>query len=238
MYLSFTLPILAFLSSQPLEVNHCTHTFVLSSLLHHGYTPPTEKKRKRPLQDERAKMATSRYSKFPSYMRFQTMAPAIGPLAAAEEEVEHVVEKYANVTSMHPSLEAFGKRPEYFRLFTKVFNHHVCLVKARPQELELGYITVYDKALMRLTDRGQDMFNKGAVSLFLEEILGVSKKDRVEDLEIVLKGNVALRSALLEGMHSLTHLTALAPAPVLPKSVSQPFWGLEINGVSFRFHHP
>lgn len=148
-------------------------------------------------------MTPSEYSKLPPYVRYGTIASS-SPMdhLAAEEEVEYVVEKYSKVKTMPPTLEAFSKKPEYFRLFTKVFNHHVRLVKARPQELEHGHVTVYDKALMKLTDRGNDMFNKGAIALFLEEILGVSKNDCVDDLEVILKGNVALRFALLEGMHA------------------------------------
>ena len=149
-------------------------------------------------------MKPTQYNKLPPYIRLDTMGSS-SPVdtLAAEEEVEYVVEKYSKVKTMHPALEAFNKKPEYFRLFTKVFSHHLRLINARPQELEHGHITVYDKALMKLTDRGNDMLNKGAIALFLEETLGVSKDGHVDDLEIILKGNIAVRCALLEGMHAV-----------------------------------
>ena len=117
-----------------------------------------------------------------------------------DAKVKTLIDKYEHVTTLHPTLEQFTKMPEYWTLFTKVFTHHVRLIKSRPHELERGYITVYDSALITLTADGHEMANRGAIALFVEQILGVKKADSVEDLEIMLKGNVAMRTALLESM--------------------------------------
>lgn len=143
-------------------------------------------------------MSSSRFSisSFPQQHQYPEAEPRINRDLAAK--VDSLIDKYKRVTTMHPSLEQFGKNPEYFALFTKVFNHHVRLIKSRPQELERGYVTVYESALMDLTAGGRDMSNKGAIALFVEQILGVKKAGSAEDLEVMLKGNVAMRSALLE----------------------------------------
>ncbi|KAL1957407.1 hypothetical protein VTO42DRAFT_6087 [Malbranchea cinnamomea] len=141
-------------------------------------------------------MTSNRFTKFPAYPQVQEMTSS----SQMATEIDCLVEMYATISTLHPSLNAFSKKPEYFGLLVQVFKHHVRLIRSRPQELERGYVTVYDKALMKLTAGGHDLSHTGAIALFLEEILGVSTKDSVEDLEIFLKGNVALRSALLEGM--------------------------------------
>jgi hypothetical protein len=119
-------------------------------------------------------------------------------------KVDDLVEKYRRITTTPAALAHFNRKPEYAELFSKVFQHYVRMLKSRPaQDVEKGYLTVYDRALMRLTGGGRDLNIKGGIALFIKEILGVEmgeEGDGVEAQELVIKANVAVQTVLMDGL--------------------------------------
>lgn len=73
------------------------------------------------------------------------------------------------------------------------------LVKSRSQALGDGQITVYDKALLELADKGTATYNMGAIQLFLDEVMGM-KGAEAADLEALVVKHVAVKSLLVNGM--------------------------------------
>ncbi len=92
------------------------------------------------------------------------------------------------------------KTTEHFRLLYEVFDHYLTLIKSRSQAFEDGHITVYDKALLHLSRNGNDLHNVGALELYLDEVVGVSRGQHVENLDKLLNKHVALKTLLLHSM--------------------------------------
>ena len=138
-------------------------------------------------------MGRQRYSSSPLSLEFNGEE-------SPEEQVSVLVEKYAGTTVLNPIVLELLKTTEHFRLLYDVFEHYLALIKSRSQAFEDGHITVYDKALLRLSRNGNDVYNLGALELYLDEVVGVARGPRVEKLDNLLNKHVALKTLLLHSM--------------------------------------
>src|SRR5436190_5092925 len=125
-----------------------------------------------------------------------SLSPEFHAEANPEEQVAVLVEKYASITLLNPIVLELLNTTEHFRLLYEVFDHYLALIKSRSQAFEDGHITVYDKALLHLSRNGNDLYNLGALELYLDEVVGVSG-GHVEDLDKLLNKHVALKTLLL-----------------------------------------
>ena len=129
-----------------------------------------------------------------------SLSPEFHTDATPEEQVAVLVKKYASVTLLNPIVLELLKTTEHFRLLYEVFDHYLALIKSRSQAFEDGHITVYDKALLHLSRNGNDLYNLGALELYLDEVVGISSRQHVEDLDELLNKHVALKTLLLQSM--------------------------------------
>ncbi|ODH21109.1 hypothetical protein ACO22_05704 [Paracoccidioides brasiliensis] len=133
-----------------------------------------------------------------------TLAPATHSVPEApnekhsghKEELKALVKNYKGIDSVKPVLKEFLKKSDFFCLLYDVFEHHLSLAKTRSQALGDGQITVYDKALLELTNNGTETYNLGAFELFLDEVMGMKSVETV-DLEALVIKNVAVKSLLV-----------------------------------------
>ncbi|EQL36114.1 hypothetical protein BDFG_02366 [Blastomyces dermatitidis ATCC 26199] len=116
--------------------------------------------------------------------------------ANLDDESSALAEKYLDANSVKPMLSEFVKNSDLFRLLYEVFEHHISLVKSRSQALGDGQITVYDKALLELIDKGAETCYMGAIQLFLDQVMGMEGAEAA-DLEALVVKHVAVRSLLL-----------------------------------------
>ncbi|KLJ09629.1 hypothetical protein EMPG_14955 [Blastomyces silverae] len=117
--------------------------------------------------------------------------------ANLDDESAALAEKYLDANSVKPMLSEFVKNSDLFRLLYEVFEHHMSLIKSRSQTLGDGQITVYDKALLELTDKGAaETCYMGAIQLFLDQVMGMEGAEAA-DLEALVVKHVAVRSLLL-----------------------------------------
>ena len=79
-----------------------------------------------------------------------------------EAQVEKLTSKYKSIDAAHPELL---KKPEKFSNIWDVISRQLSLIKSRSQAFEDGEITVYDKALLVLSDNGNNAKNLGALNL-------------------------------------------------------------------------
>ncbi|KKZ65471.1 hypothetical protein EMCG_08703 [[Emmonsia] crescens] len=135
--------------------------------------------------------------------------------ASLDEESTALAEKYVGVNSVKPILSEFVKNPDLFRSLYEVFEHHMSLVKSRSQALGDGQITVYDKALLELADRGSKTYNMGAIQLFLDEVMGM-KGAEAADLEALVVKHVAVKSLLVNVSRTNVE-EATASIPAIPE---------------------
>ncbi|KAK2759182.1 hypothetical protein FQN54_003282 [Arachnomyces sp. PD_36] len=111
-----------------------------------------------------------------------------------EEQVVELVNKYGDVNSLSTVLHEPLKKPEQISLFFEVLERHVSLIKSRSQAFEDGHVTVYDKALLALTQNGTDLHNMGALELYLDEVVGIGYGDSVEKMEKVLEKHIRVNA--------------------------------------------
>ncbi|PGH07010.1 hypothetical protein GX51_02050 [Blastomyces parvus] len=134
--------------------------------------------------------------------------------ASLDDESSALAEKYLDANSVKPMLSEFVKNSDLFRLLYEVFEHHISLVRSRSQALGDGQITVYDKALIELTDKGAETYYMGAIQLFLDQVMGMENAEAA-DLEALVVKHVAVRSLLLN-VTSTNIEEAAGPIPAMP----------------------
>ncbi|OAX79909.1 hypothetical protein ACJ72_05765 [Emergomyces africanus] len=130
------------------------------------------------------------------------------------EESAALAKKYINVNSVKPMLSEFVRNSDLFRLLYEVFEHHMALIKSRSQALRDGQITVYDKALLELTDKGTEPYNMGAIQLFLDEVIGM-KGAEVAHLEALVIKHVAVKSLFVNASRANVE-EATTSTPAIP----------------------
>ncbi|KAK2731973.1 hypothetical protein FQN55_004301 [Onygenales sp. PD_40] len=137
---------------------------------------------------------------------------AISNNTTPDDTVASLVQAYQRKTSLSPTVSEFLKDPGLFRLLYEVFEHHLAVIKSRPFPVHDGQVTVYDRALLMLTRRGDgEMYNFGALQLFLDEVMGMRGVKGV-DLERVIMKNVAIKGLLVKITRSMSEEASI-PEP-------------------------
>ncbi|KAM5476991.1 hypothetical protein MauCBS54593_000262 [Microsporum audouinii] len=112
-----------------------------------------------------------------------------------DKRVDALVCQYQGIKTPSTIIH-LSKTPGYRELFNHVFEHHICLIRSRSQDLEDARITVYDKALLILTNNGSSLSHFGAIELFKDEVLGIRKESDMGKLDALFSKNIALRAIL------------------------------------------
>ncbi|KAN0079066.1 hypothetical protein V8E54_005579 [Elaphomyces granulatus] len=110
-----------------------------------------------------------------------------------EKQVERLASKYKRIGATHPMLQEILKKPEKFSSIWDVINRQLSLIKSRSQAFEDGEITVYDKALLVLSDNGNNVKNHGALNLYLEEFIGIAQDSEFQKMNDAFNWHVALK---------------------------------------------
>ena len=126
-----------------------------------------------------------------------------------EAQVEKLASKYKSIDTTHPMLEEILKKPEKFSSIWDVIGRQLSLIKSRSQAFEDGEITVYDKALLVLSDNGNNARNLGALNLYLGEFMGITQNSKFQEMNNAFNCHVALKGFLVKGMQGIdARLTA------------------------------
>ncbi|EFR02402.1 hypothetical protein MGYG_09082 [Nannizzia gypsea CBS 118893] len=128
-------------------------------------------------------------------MSLESTKPKDSRLASLDQEVNALVHTYQAIKTPRTVIH-LSKTPGYWELFNHVFEYHIGLIKTRSQDFEDGQITVYDKALLILTDNGNSLSHFGAMELFKDEILGIRNDNDMGKLDALFSKNIALRAIL------------------------------------------
>ncbi|KAK2877223.1 hypothetical protein FQN49_001322 [Arthroderma sp. PD_2] len=139
-------------------------------------------------------------------------------LANLEKEVDALVHQYQSIKTPTTVLH-LSKTPGYPELFNYVFKHHIYLIRSRSQAFEDAHITVYDKALLILTNNGNRLSHFGAIELFKDEVLGIRREDDIGKLDALFSKNIALR-AILGHVTGWKKESGAGTGPEQPQSVA------------------
>jgi hypothetical protein len=77
-----------------------------------------------------------------------------------------------------------------------IFERQIRLLQSRPQELALGHVTVYDKALLELTSNGRDLENPAALLFWCEAYLGIHRGNAATHTAQILQEVMAVPTLL------------------------------------------
>ncbi|KAE8150591.1 hypothetical protein BDV25DRAFT_139676 [Aspergillus avenaceus] len=91
-----------------------------------------------------------------------------------ESQVDALVHKYRAIPQRHPVVEEILKSPSELGLLTNAVLRHVNLIQCRSQIISNGQLTIYDRALLLLTQYGENLLDPGIFEFFLAEFLGIT----------------------------------------------------------------
>ncbi|KAL5355719.1 hypothetical protein BJX96DRAFT_170935 [Aspergillus floccosus] len=99
--------------------------------------------------------------------------PDHDPKKPTNEKADDVVRRYYNIPRPSPVLQEILNDYDKASLLIDALQRQIALVKCRSQTLEDAQVTIYDKALLALTNNGEDPSDIGALELYLTEFLGI-----------------------------------------------------------------
>lgn len=117
-----------------------------------------------------------------------------------DPKTDAIVRRYHKSSLTNPVLHEILKNPEESSLLLDAVRRQVSLIKCRSQDFEDGQVTIYDRALLILTNNGENMTDLGARELYLTEFLGIVPIGPVAPSKDIVARHVALQSKLTKGM--------------------------------------
>ncbi|KAL1971288.1 hypothetical protein VTN77DRAFT_240 [Rasamsonia byssochlamydoides] len=115
-----------------------------------------------------------------------------------ESQVIDLVSKYRDIKEPRPVLRKILGKPETYRLLWEIIAHQLALIKSRSQAFEDSHVTVYDKALLILSNNGNEISNAGALELYIEEFMGISPNKHAQMMDEILDKHIALKALFVK----------------------------------------
>ncbi|OOF91628.1 hypothetical protein ASPCADRAFT_9554 [Aspergillus carbonarius ITEM 5010] len=113
-----------------------------------------------------------------------------------QRKVDELVQKFDRITEPSPALRDILRDPEGLASLVNAIRRQVSLVRCRSQDLEDAQITIYDHALLVLSNYGNDPRDTGALELYLTEFLGIVPMSTVSQARQSINDHVTLRNVL------------------------------------------
>lgn len=97
-------------------------------------------------------------------------------------QVDELVHAYGKTKDPSAPLRDVLRKPEQTSLLIYALGRQISLIKSRSLAFDDGQVTVYDRALLELSQDGRDLADNGALELFVTEYLGglVSARNALE----------------------------------------------------------
>lgn len=124
------------------------------------------------------------------------MGPAGLDVSGYEEiRLNSIISQYRNVEVLHPVVARLCEVPAHRKIFHRALTHDLDIIHSRSPHLPDFEITIYQKALKILMERGEDKL--GGIEIYVDEILGVKlseSADSLETLKIAVDARDLIRS--------------------------------------------
>ncbi|EAA64222.1 hypothetical protein AN2178.2 [Aspergillus nidulans FGSC A4] len=118
-----------------------------------------------------------------------------------QKKVDDLVRRYRRRSSPSSVLLEILNDPEYYAVIVGALRRQASLSKCRSQEFEDCQVTIYDRALLILSNYGESATDPGALELYITEFLGVVPIAPVAD-------GIKAVSRLVDLQHVLSKVTA------------------------------
>ncbi|KAL4801113.1 major facilitator superfamily domain-containing protein [Aspergillus venezuelensis] len=137
--------------------------------------------------------------------------------ANAQRALDELLRKYRQNDAPSPIMVELFNDHDGYSVILDALRRQISLAKCRSQEFEDCQITVYDRALLILSNYGQSATDPGALELYLTEYLGIVPfASLTEDKEVVAKQvqlhNVLDRAAAQASLEKRDAAPPVAPA--------------------------
>lgn len=116
-----------------------------------------------------------------------------------QKRVDELVRKYRRVSNPSSIMLEVFNNPDSYSILVASLRRHLALVKCRSPEFEDCQVTIYDRALLILSDYGESPTGPGVVELYLTEFLGIVPIAPVADGKKAVSNHVGLQSILDRG---------------------------------------
>ncbi|KAL4807703.1 major facilitator superfamily domain-containing protein [Aspergillus unguis] len=131
---------------------------------------------------------------------------------AAEKRVESLVRKYRRPNSPSALLFELYNDPDNYSILVGALRRQTALSKCRSQDFKDSEVTIYEKALLALSNEGGHATDPGALELYLTEFLGVVPIAPLEDGMDIVRKHVELQG-LLHKARGREDREPITPAP-------------------------
>jgi hypothetical protein len=145
------------------------------------------------------------------------------------EQVAILVERAEQTQTLGVALQNFLDEPEHQAVFLDLFSRQVELVKSREQDWHRGQVTVFDKALIILTEHPNCLMSPTAIRFYCEEYLNLDLGGPSSELARTLRQGVEVLDGLKQGKTMRHHHSSLS---------SRPLFGLHLPDLPLPRSHP
>ncbi|EXJ55799.1 hypothetical protein A1O7_08729 [Cladophialophora yegresii CBS 114405] len=125
-----------------------------------------------------------------------------------EADVADLVEKAQQTQTLSPAVDNFLSAHE--NAFFALFSRQIELIKSRSQDLREAQITIFDKALLALTEHPKCLMHSASVKFFCEEYLNIDLGGPITQLTRTLQQTVQAPEALKQALLSSDDATMVA----------------------------
>ncbi len=125
------------------------------------------------------------------------------------DAVAILVEKAQETQTLSLVVDNFLKSKQ--NVFFGLFSRQIDLIKSRSQNIQDAEITIFDQALLILTEHPNCLMNPAAVKFYCEEYLNIGLDGPISQLTLTLRETVQIPAALNQGKEGLASVYAQVP---------------------------
>ncbi|KAL5337725.1 hypothetical protein BJX70DRAFT_399360 [Aspergillus crustosus] len=158
--------------------------------------------------------------------------------------VDELIRKYRRPSNPSPIMLDIYNDPVTYSILIAALRRQISLTKCRSQEFGDCQITIYDRALLDLSNFGESVTDPGALELYLAEFLGIAPIAPIADSKEAVLKHVELQNVLdrVRATHVEKQVPALSKEAVAASNEGQiqeqvPSPAFDIN-VEYERHFP
>lgn len=114
------------------------------------------------------------------------------------DRVDAMVSEYESIKEPSHGLRYVRDNSRLYSSFCDLIKHHVGLIMSRPQAIEDGHVTVYDKCLLELCRNGKYVDGLAGQEFFIREFMGIDPDSRLRrDVVDMIDREISVKDELL-----------------------------------------
>lgn len=116
-----------------------------------------------------------------------------------QKRVNELVRKYHRINNPSSVMLEIFNDPNSYSILVASIRRHLALVKCRSEDFQDCQVTIYDRALLILSNYGESATDSGVMELYLTEFLGIVPIAPILDGKRAVSTHVGLQNVLDRG---------------------------------------